>query len=315
MYGYVRAGEGELKMREYELYRAFYCGLCREMGRCTGLSSRVSLSYDAAFLAIVRCAVLGDSIRIKRGRCAVHPMKKRAFVLSENTLSFVAYASAVLVRAKLDDTKADDKGLPRLAASVGTPLVSLWRKRARREYSEIDSIVREHMPRISQLEREHCKSVDDIATAFGALLGDVASVGTDGAQRRLLHSIGDLVGRFIYICDACDDAAKDLELGRYNPFIEIYGPGLCEVRLVTELSGKTKERSVLRADLAGEIRSCTMMLLSRLDSVIDLVDFDKAPQLEGIIRNVIRVGMPGQLRRSLGIVRAPDSDEVPVPAD
>lgn len=309
MYGYVRVGEGELKMREYELYRAFYCGLCREMGRCTGLCSRVSLSYDASFLAIVRCAVLGDNIRTSCGRCAVHPMKKRVFVLSNDTLTFAACASAVLVRAKLDDTKADDRGVRRFAAFVGTPIASSWKKRAVRTYSGLGELVCERMSAITQLEREHCKSVDDIASSFGRLLGDITSFGTEGTKKRLLYNIGDLTGRFIYVCDACDDAAKDLELGRYNPFIELYGPGLCEVRNVTELSGMSKERSVIRAELAEEIKSCAMMLLSRLDSVIDLVDFTKTAQLEGIIRNVVRVGMPGQLRRALGLVRAVDVPE------
>lgn len=302
MYGYVRVGEGELKMREYELYRAFYCGLCRDMGRRTGISSRISLSYDATFLAIVRCAVLGDSIQIERRRCAVHPAKKRPFVVTGEALSFAACASAVLVRAKLDDTKADERRVPRLAAVLGTPVASHWKRRGERACAGIDRIVREHLDKIAELERAHCQSVDEIAGAFGALLGDVASFGTDGAEKRLLHSIGDLTGRFIYVCDACDDAAEDLKLGRYNPLIEIYGSGLCERRSVTDLRGRVSERDVLRPHIAEEIKSCAMLLLSRLDSVLDLVDFGKNPQLEGIIRNVVRVGMPGQLRRAIGLV-------------
>lgn len=302
MYGYVRAGEGELKMREYELYRAFYCGLCREMGRRTGASSRISLSYDATFLAIVRCAVLGDSIRVVKRRCAVHPAKKRPFVITDEALSFVACASAVLMRAKLDDTKADERGMKRAAASLATPFVSHWRKKGERFCSGLDDTVRAGLAQIAELEKSHCQSVDRIASAFGALLGNVAAFGTEGTQQRLLHTVGDLTGRFVYVCDACDDAAEDLRLGRYNPFVEIWGPGLCERRSVTGLDGRIRERDVLRPQLAREVMDCAMMYLRQLDSVIDLVDFTKAPQLAGIIRNVVRVGMPGQLRKSLGLV-------------
>ena len=36
MFGYVKTVRGELRIREYEYYRASYCGLCRAMGKCTG---------------------------------------------------------------------------------------------------------------------------------------------------------------------------------------------------------------------------------------------------------------------------------------
>ena len=46
MFGYVMPYVPTLQVQEYELYRAVYCGLCREMGRITGQASRLTLSYD-----------------------------------------------------------------------------------------------------------------------------------------------------------------------------------------------------------------------------------------------------------------------------
>ena len=45
MFGYVKPAYGELRVREHELYKAYYCGLCRAMGRTTGQLSRFSLNY------------------------------------------------------------------------------------------------------------------------------------------------------------------------------------------------------------------------------------------------------------------------------
>ena len=36
MLGYVKTDSQELRMREYQYYRALYCGLCHRMGKCTG---------------------------------------------------------------------------------------------------------------------------------------------------------------------------------------------------------------------------------------------------------------------------------------
>ena len=44
MFGYVKPDSGELRVKDYDFYRATYCGICREMGRATGNASRVTLS-------------------------------------------------------------------------------------------------------------------------------------------------------------------------------------------------------------------------------------------------------------------------------
>ena len=46
MYGYVRPDKGELKVSEYELYRAAYCGLCHALKKRCGFGARMALSYD-----------------------------------------------------------------------------------------------------------------------------------------------------------------------------------------------------------------------------------------------------------------------------
>ena len=66
MFGYVKPHNPELRMRDYECYRAYYCGLCRAMGKCTGQCSRMTLSYDFVFLAAVRCYLAGEEPQIQK---------------------------------------------------------------------------------------------------------------------------------------------------------------------------------------------------------------------------------------------------------
>ena len=53
MFGYIKPDIPELKMKENELYKAVYCGLCKTMGKCTGCASQLTLNYDFAFLAML----------------------------------------------------------------------------------------------------------------------------------------------------------------------------------------------------------------------------------------------------------------------
>lgn len=57
MFGYVRANKPEMKIKDYEQYKAVYCSLCRELGRSFGIVPRMTLSYDFTFLALLRLAV------------------------------------------------------------------------------------------------------------------------------------------------------------------------------------------------------------------------------------------------------------------
>ena len=48
MFGYIKPLKNELKFSEYEIYHAFYCGMCNELK-----TKRVFLAYDFAFLALL----------------------------------------------------------------------------------------------------------------------------------------------------------------------------------------------------------------------------------------------------------------------
>ena len=57
MFGYIRIAKPELKVKEYEMYKAIYCSLCRELGRSYGFLSRLTLSYDFTFLALLNMSL------------------------------------------------------------------------------------------------------------------------------------------------------------------------------------------------------------------------------------------------------------------
>ena len=70
MFGYVKVCKPELRMREYEEYKAVYCTLCRVLGEEYGLAARGLLSYDACFYVLLRdCAESGKNPEYKAGRC------------------------------------------------------------------------------------------------------------------------------------------------------------------------------------------------------------------------------------------------------
>ena len=56
MFGYVTVNEPELRIREYHLYRSYYCGMCMDLKENYGQSGRMTLSYDTVFLLVHLCS-------------------------------------------------------------------------------------------------------------------------------------------------------------------------------------------------------------------------------------------------------------------
>ena len=285
MYGYLRVHAPELKVREQEYYRAVYCGLCRTMGKCTGQCSRLTLSYDFTFFAIVRMAITGQEPTLTRRRCALHPTRRHPMAEPNDELRLCAYLSAILAYHKMRDDRADERGLRRAAAGLSLPYVSALRRRAiRHGYAEADTRACRAMEELANMEAACPPSVDAPASLFGDLMAELLAYGLTGDQAKLAHTVGRHVGRWVYILDAADDFAEDRKQGRYNPLACLYGDPA-----MTALPENKRE----------EIRLALLAELSELECAFDLLDTDDRPDMGGVLKNFLYMGMPREAERVL----------------
>ena len=110
MFGYVVVEKPSLRLREYDYYRATYCGLCHAMGKCTGCASRLTLSYDMTFFALIREMLEGEEVLFVKKRCPRHPIKKIETVEINPQLEYSAYVGGILTAGKIEDNINDEKG-------------------------------------------------------------------------------------------------------------------------------------------------------------------------------------------------------------
>ncbi len=288
MYGYIRTHASELKVREQEYYRAVYCGLCRTMGKCTGQLSRTTLSYDFTFFALVRMALTGERPTVRPRRCLAHPTRRHLMAEPNEALRLAANLSAVLGYHKLCDDLSDERGLKRTAATLARPYLSSLRRRARKKGLDgADDRVAAAMRALSRLEASRPPSVDTPAELFGELMAALLSHGLSDDRARLAHVAGRHIGRWIYIIDAADDYEDDVRRGRYNPFICLY------------TAAGHPPVPTLSPDKREEIRIALLGELAGLESAFDLLEITDDPDLGGILRNVLYLGLPREAERIL----------------
>lgn len=219
MFGLIKPFTPELKVKENELYKATYCGLCRCMGKSTSRLSRLTLSYDSVFLALIRICMFEEQLEIKKVRCPVNIFKKRNAVEVTEQLEYTAAVSSYLIYYKALDDVMDSYGFKKLKARLFLPFAKRMYKKAPRIES-IESKVAEYIRKTRELEVANCPSLYPLADLFGALMGDICAYGTDDpVKKAAAYEVGLHTGRFIYIADAIKDHTDDVKNKEYNPFI------------------------------------------------------------------------------------------------
>jgi len=227
MFGYVRPVREELKCKDFDLYRATYCGLCQTMRRRCGLLAPMVLNFDFTFLAILLAPGEGERLR-HRCRCHIPPFRRRCMCEQSAALELAADESVILAYWQLRDKVRDEsfvRGLP--ARSFSTFLYPCYCRAARRQ-PEFERLVFRQLEKLHRLEDEQCPSIDRTADAFATLLQGAApktgDVGRDRAMEQLLFHLG----RWIYLIDARDDLEEDRTSGNYNPVALRYGSQPCD---------------------------------------------------------------------------------------
>lgn len=216
MFGYVKPRIGELLVKEHELYKAAYCGLCIEGGRKVSRLTRFLLNDDFVFLCLIRMAVTGVKPNIVKKRCPFHLQKKNVLYGNE-CVTYSCAAFAVLTYQKLLDDIKDSGGIKKIGKKLVLPYFKAMNRRAKKLYPNLTAIAEGHLARLSAVESQSKCSIDEAAEPFASLVGDFCSNGIENDnEKRILYECGYHLGRYIYIIDAYEDCAEDEKKSEFN---------------------------------------------------------------------------------------------------
>lgn len=208
----------ELKVKDYNRYKAYYCGLCQTLKKEYGFPARYFLSNDATFLAVLLSALVEENGDFCPIRCLANPMKKRPACKKNPVLSYGAAVNVLLLWFKLQDDWQDNRSLKALLLM---PFMAGKKRKAQNRFPKLCDKIKEGLTELHRLETENCPVPDAVADVFGKLMEavfDAELVADENARRVLAHS-GYLLGRLIYLLDAWEDRAEDAKKKAYNPFL------------------------------------------------------------------------------------------------
>lgn len=223
MFGYVGIYKPELKFKEFDTYRAYYCGLCQSLKKQHGICGQLTLSYDMTFLVILLSSLYEPSTTKSSCRCIAHPTKQQ--FTSHNIYSdYVADMNIILSYYKCLDDWQDEKKLSSLIFSKllkSGAFINESPNETFINYPDKTKVIIDNLKLLEKYEAEHISDIDMVAGTFGNIMACLFSPHHDQWEPYLSH-IGFFLGKFIYILDAYDDIEKDIKDNSYNPFSSIY---------------------------------------------------------------------------------------------
>lgn len=275
MFGYVTPDKGEMKVREYECYRAVYCGLCMQLKADYGFVSRMLLNYDLVTVALLADGISGEKGSPCMKRCMANPLHRRCMHAGTQGLRLAAASLVLLSWYKLADDLEDEPFARRFASGTLRFLLCRAHKKAAAAQSELDRLLAEQTVCQQTLEQAGCANPDEAAEPTGRMTAAIlekCAVRPEDAH--ILSRMGLFLGKILYWLDAAEDYDKDKEKGRYNVFLRM---GLDRAAAI--------EQATLQCRLAaGEVARCYNLL--RLERNRPILD------------NIIFLGLPAGIRRA-----------------
>lgn len=277
MFGYVVVNEPDLRIREYHLYRSYYCGMCMDLKESYGQTGRLTLSYDTVFLALLLTSLYEPQDRLQNVRCIVHPFEKHPTRQNEYTRYAADMGIILSYYSCLDDWNDEKDMKKKLMAQV----LKNKNEKAKELYSVKASVIAGKLDELHALEKESgspqggtapsgeaCSPaaiLDRAGGIFGDLMAEIFDYRGDQWSPALRRT-GYYLGKYIYILDAFDDLEKDVRTGSFNPLAPLKD----------------------RPDLASYVRGILTMTISECTAA-----FETLPIVENIdiLRNILYAGI------------------------
>ena len=261
MFGYVTVNQNELKIKDYDRYRSYYCGLCHALKKRHGIVGELTLNYDMTFLMILLNGLYECPLVNEKHRCMIHPLRKHNMLFNEIS-DYAADMGILLAYYKsLDDIRDDGSVKARAFAAK----IKKNAERIIREYPRQAEAVKKNVEALAAAEYAGEYDLDKIAGYTGNFTSEVF-VWKEDEWSDELRIIGFYLGKFIYLLDAYDDLDTDIKKGEYNPWT----------------------KSVKRKDFEALVENTLMMMMSESAKA-----FEKLPIVQDvdILRNIIYSGV------------------------
>lgn len=275
MFGYVIPDKQNMYIKDFNVFQAFYCGLCKTLGKTGSQITRLCTNYDVTFYSVLLHSLTDTKVQFERKLCAYNG-KKKVVVSADELSRKMADLSVMLVYYNAEDDVTDGKKSRILIKWR----LALRKAKASKRLLEIDKMMKNSFASLNVLEKAKCDSIDRVADCFASLMRDItrALIKTDDVIDTFTYNLG----RLVYLLDAVDDVEKDTKKKRYNPLLLNYG--------------ECTDKADYLAKNADEL---SFLLNSTYNKMVASYNDMDIKLYEGVLSNTVYLGLKMQIEHLL----------------
>lgn len=277
MFGYVLPYQADLKVWQWQAYRAYYCGLCMQLKERYGFLPRLVLNYDFVFLALLADGLSGEEPLIASSRCIANPIQRHPICQASKGLAMAADALVLTAYYKMVDDVSDEHAAKRAFSLAAKGLFHRVQEKAGHRFPELQNVLHTQTQCQAKLEAEGCADPDHAADPTAQMTAALFSLAAaEPSQQAPLRHMGILLGKILYYLDAAEDFESDGQNGAYNVF---------------------HNAKLSRGDMIAQVtllcRMCAGEAARRFGELAI-----KSPVHKALIENILFLGLPQSISRA-----------------
>lgn len=280
MFGYLKPCKPYLLVKDYELYKSVYCGLCKRLSEEYGVLAKMVLSYDCTCYALLAMGLNGRCEGVQKKHCTCNPLKKCLYCVGGNDeLSLASAITVVTVYYKLEDDIKDNSFIKSLPSRFLKIFASSWRKKSLKKYPQVDKIVGELNDNQYKAEQKENPTIDESAEPTAIMMQKLMLLlAKTDIEKAVYGEFGYFLGKWVYLMDAVDDYDKDIKKNNFNPFVH-----------------SLKEKNFTQQQRSEYINSVLNITASRAVSAFNLMN---VKSFTAIADNLVNMGL-GEMQKKI----------------
>lgn len=241
MFGLLR-GCGNLSKAQHAVWWSHVCGACVTLGKEYGQLTRFATSFDASVLSLLVAAQSSSTLTTIPHTCAFRGFKTKDIVKHDTKAArYAALLNMAIVTTKLKDKAIDGDNLiskiapSALVATANSFSGSLHQHAHDLGFSEgLTSIIKlaetqisveqnakawsnPNFPEIDKLSYERFLELSKCTEeSIGIAFSHTCTLASSPQNHKILHEIGKLFGRIMYLLDSFEDYRWDVRAKRFN---------------------------------------------------------------------------------------------------
>lgn len=206
-------------------YKSFYCGLCKTLKKRYSYTGILSLNYETTAFLILLKSLEETKQQTFHGSCSISPFVPVTYIdYYQDELKCAADLSMLILHYEISDNKKDIGGIKwDITEKIISKKIAQSKESLQDSFFNIENAISKYY----QIENSQTTKFEDVLEGSGNLTKAIflsLIKNHDVTTTNLLLELSSLLGKWIYLIDACDDLEKDKKSEAFNPILIIQSP-------------------------------------------------------------------------------------------